>query len=336
MVIGMTNRFPKSSFVNTIVLIAIIASKASSVAQEEAKPPAQPSGPWIYIADVDGSNMKLLTDLPEYPYQGSPTWSRDGKLIAFDVLKSEAAVKNRYSDSQVVVVNADGSNPRILIDGAMPSFSPAAKRMTLSRYSPNQGVWVTSVDGPEKELVLLDEAGWGADWSPDGTRIAYTTSTGNGANFVIFNLIEGERQYLFPEENSPYQTLFWSFTWSPDSKRIVFKGIDRDNKHVVGIVDARGSEFGLETRLERQVWATFDWSPDGGRILFIQNSAERKLPQLFALDPNSQKSPELLSGQNPAFATVASAHSPDGKKLAISSRQPPPTKPKTESVNQKK
>src|SRR5687768_10041112 len=98
----------------------------------------------IFLVNADGSDMKRLTDLPKYIVQGSPTWSQDGKRIAFDAHQAGQT----SNQTRIVVVNADGSNPRVLIDGAMPSFSPGGHRITFSRYEPNRGVWVMSAEDP--------------------------------------------------------------------------------------------------------------------------------------------------------------------------------------------
>jgi Ca2+-binding EF-hand superfamily protein len=114
----------------------------------------------LFIADSDGSNMKQLTDLPGFQKQGSPAWSQDGKYIAFDGWKAGQG----FGGSQIVVVQADGRNPRVLGPGAMPCFSPGGQRIAFSK--PGSGTWIMSSQGPDEELVQLDPQGWGTDWSP--------------------------------------------------------------------------------------------------------------------------------------------------------------------------
>ncbi len=278
----------------------------------------------LFLANADGSGMKRLADLEKYTVQGSPTWSRDGKLIAFDAHQA-----GQTSDqTQIVVVHADGSEPRALIDGAMPSFSPAGHRLTFSRYGANRGVWVMATSGPEKELVLLDEEGWSADWSPDGQRIAYSKRTGKGDNFVIFDLVEGTSTRLFKEGEEPYSSLFWNFMWSPDGRQIVFRGTKHDNQVEVGVIDTRGAEHGLITRLlekTNRITSNFAWTPDGGRILLSIACPEReKRTQLYALNPRTLDLPELLSGQDPALMYGGLALSPDGQRLLTTVRKPKP------------
>lgn len=280
----------------------------------------------VYLAKPDGSGMKPLVDLPEYKRQGSPTWSKDGKLIAFDAWRPQLG--EHLSDAKVIVVNADGANPRILGDGAMPSFSPRANRIAYSRYNANQGVWVMSIAGPDKEPVLLDNQGWGADWSPNGRRIVYTTYGGAGgpaANLVVYDLVEGTRKPLFDAATARYRSFFWNFTWSPDGRKIVFKGERDDGKIEMGIVDARGAKHGLVTRFVGNVMANFAYRPDGKRVLFSYQKDGPAFPmQLYAVDPNTQDPPELLAGQDPARPNTAAAFSPDGKRLAIVSGKPGP------------
>jgi Tol biopolymer transport system component len=279
----------------------------------------------IYIAKADGSEMKPLPDVPGYDMQGSPCWSADGSLLAYDAWKHGQGEKNNHA--KIIVVSAAGDNPRILCDGAMPRFSPQSNRIAFTRYAPNQGVWVMSAEGPDKELVLLDEQGWCAQWSPDGKQIAYASNGSDGANLVTFDLVEGVSTRLFEAGNSPYQSFFWNFAWSPDSRQIVFKGQRAEGKQEVGIVDARSAKHGLITRHEGDVRPNFDWGHDGSRILFVQPCPERDdRIQIYSLNPKTKDPPQLLAGQDPNRNNNGMSLSPDGTKLALCSHRPPKKK----------
>jgi Tol biopolymer transport system component len=279
----------------------------------------------IYITKPDGSQPKQLPDVPGYDMQGSPCWSADGRLLAFDAWKHGQG--ERSGDAKIVVINADGTNPRVLCDGCMPSFSPQAKRIAFSRYGANQGVWVMSAEGPAKELVLLDEEGWCAQWSPDGRQILFASNTTNGVDLVTFDLIEGTTLRLF-EGQAPYQNFFWNFAWSPDNRQIVFKGQRPDGRFEIGIVDARGAKHGLATRHEGDVRPQFDWGHDGSRVYFVQPYPQRsKNLQIYWLDPKSKEPPQLLGGQDPDRNNNGVSISPDGSRLAISSHKAPMRKP---------
>lgn len=278
----------------------------------------------IFVCQPDGSGAKPLLDIADYKMQGSPTWSQDGKLVAFDAWRPRLGETS--NDSKIIVVNADGTGAKVLSDGAMPSFSPRAGRIAFCRYTPNYGIWVMSAEGPEKELVLLDEEGWCAEWSPDGKQIAYSAYSGNAANLVVFDLVEGVKIPLFAEGASPYSSVFWNFCWSPDGKSIVFKG-QRTNggKSEVAVIDARGAKHGHNVRLEADVPPNFGWTHDSQSILFSQRTADRgNRLQLYLMAAATKDPPQLLSGQDASRANASGAFSPDGKQLLMVSRKPPP------------
>ena len=60
----------------------------------------QAAGDIIVTLDADGSNARRLTD-ENYPWNDDPTWSSDGKLIAFR--------SNRNDQVDIYVIKVDGS-----------------------------------------------------------------------------------------------------------------------------------------------------------------------------------------------------------------------------------
>src|SRR4029078_4811858 len=64
----------------------------------------------IFIGQPDGSAMKLLVQMRDYRPQGSPTWSSDGKMIAFDAWREGFGETKK--DSHIIIVNSDGSNTK--------------------------------------------------------------------------------------------------------------------------------------------------------------------------------------------------------------------------------
>jgi len=43
--------------------------------------------PTIQVMDRNGSHVELLAKLPEMKWHGSPSWSHDGKMVAFDATR---------------------------------------------------------------------------------------------------------------------------------------------------------------------------------------------------------------------------------------------------------
>lgn len=276
----------------------------------------------LFVAKSDGTESKPLISDPLITSQGSPSWSRDGRLIAFDGWRKGQT----GSSSMIFVVKSDGSELRELIQGAMPSLSPQGHRIAFSRYSQGRGIWIMSSEGPDAGLVQLDESGWGTDWSPDGTRIAFTKHEGGQANLVVFSLVEGTRTSLFSGNAERFRQIYWNFAWSPDSRSIAFKGVREDGKPVVSVVNADGASKGLKTVVTSDTLPALSYFPDG-RLLFSRPCAERSnLPQLFTVDPSRDEMPVLLSNLPAGHSCQDSAPSPSGEFLAYIRKKPEPAK----------
>jgi Tol biopolymer transport system component len=207
----------------------------------------------------------------------------------------------------------------------MPGFSPQGDRIAFTRYEPNQGVWLMSSEGPEKELLLVAADGWSGRWSPDGKRIGYITY-GDNPNLIVVDVAKGEVTSLFEKDKCPYRSFLWNFAWSPDGRRIAFKGQRvSDGRFEFGIVDARGSRYGLTTRYLGEVF-NITWGPEPNRILFSAAAKSRGgRIQIHTLDPDTKDQPALLPGQDPMRRNNLGVLSPDGKKLLTLSRRPIPS-----------
>lgn len=80
----------------------------------------------VFVANIDGSDLKNLTDHPAF--EGWPAWSPDGKRIAF--------AANRNSSYQIFVMNADGSAVKLIANtegrATAPKWSPDGRRIYFS------------------------------------------------------------------------------------------------------------------------------------------------------------------------------------------------------------
>lgn len=308
-------------------VLLVIGSLSQTAPGEEPPKAEDPDAGYtvrLFVAKGDGSDPKPLIRAPEITSQGSPSWSRDGRLIAFDGWgKTESG-----GGAAIFVVNPDGSNLRRLTEGAMPSLSPQGQRIAFSRYSLGRGIWIMSSNGPDEELVQIDEEGWGTDWSPDGTRIAYTKYDSSGANLSIFNIVEGTRSLVFAPNESPYRQIYWNFAWSADSQTIAFKGTRKDGKPELAVVQAEGASKGLKTVATGDMLPAVSFFPDG-RLMFSQAWSERENRlQLLTVDPAKEGPPQLLPNLPPEFIYSDSCTSPKGDFVIYARAKPtPPAKP---------
>ncbi|WP_205696022.1 PD40 domain-containing protein [Conexibacter sp. SYSU D00693] len=131
----------------------------------------------------DGGDPRQLTD--DTADDRYPVPSPDGTLIAFR--------SDRAGDPDVWVMDADGANPRNLTAGSgrwesAPSWSPDGTRLAFERaelpgnpeddpaVEASGEIWTMAVDGSDQRRLTTNGAKEeGPAWSPEGTRIAFTT-----------------------------------------------------------------------------------------------------------------------------------------------------------------
>src|SRR5881394_984113 len=80
--------------------------------------------PRIYVADKDGNNVKLLVEIPEATYHGSPHWGADGKLI---LINASPGAGRQYELSHIYACAIGGPFSGNVADmgcGSCARFSP--------------------------------------------------------------------------------------------------------------------------------------------------------------------------------------------------------------------
>ncbi len=261
----------------------------------------------IVLVSIESGELREIYRRREFPTCGSPDVSPDGKWIAFDAIPIEGISKAR-----VLKMTVDGLNVHNLCDGLMPSWSPDGKQFACSRYEGGSGVWIMNADG-SADLRIAD--GWAAQWSPDGKTIAYTSDN----SLRAYDIESGTTRVVLPSGTHPYQYIFWNMAWSPDSKRLVFKG-RLPTKQEIAIVEMTGEpNLKRYQSSDRQIAGDLAWSPDGTRIMFSMLTAENDRSLMYQFTPDSDDPPKLVDGVSTDRAWATGCFSPDGKWLVLSS-----------------
>ncbi|MCX6555953.1 MAG: hypothetical protein NTW95_00740 [Candidatus Aminicenantes bacterium] len=129
----------------------------------------------IHTVNVDGTNLTRLTAVGNVQ-DSEPSWSPNGLHIAFTRMFPQQNNRN-----ELWLMNADGSNQRTIgVQGFAAKWSPdSARFIYTSNRSGNQEIYTCNIDGSnELQLTHTSVDEWMPTWSPDGSQIAFSLSTG--------------------------------------------------------------------------------------------------------------------------------------------------------------
>jgi Tol biopolymer transport system component len=255
----------------------------------------------------------------------------------------------------VGAVPGSGSAVRVSPDGRRVAYIVTSAVMTPDRSEYVSQIFTANADGTDiTQLTFNDKSSTDPQWSPDGRRLAFISNRSGKNNLYLLRMTGGEAEQL-----TDVKTAVGSYSWSPDGRQVAFtmrdattedeekltKGkddwrwVDENVKmsrlYVVPVEkDAAGKrEPRLLTKADYHI-NSFDWSPDAKSIVF----SHAKFPKADYWTTSDVSVVEVASGQARTLAATASAemqplYSPDGKWIALSISDNPPSWAGSNAIN---
>jgi len=147
------------------------STDSDAVWSPDGKKIAFERGPGIFVMNADGTGVQQLTD-PRRPkshdWDSDPVWSPDGKKIAFEGLRGSTFARwGPYGDTQIFVMNADGTGVQQLTDNEYSSdnllWSPDGNKIAFDgRPDGHQEIFVMNADG--SNVIALGQRGYLSSW----------------------------------------------------------------------------------------------------------------------------------------------------------------------------
>jgi TolB protein len=256
--------------------------------------------PQLFTIAPDGTRVRQITRVPRRdPGAENPAWSPDGARLAFNAASGKGV--------NLFTVLPDGSalTELPLAVGAFngdPAYSPDGTRISFDQdIGPTKpkvhGIFVANADGSgARRLTTAPRTKVSYDtesqWSPDGTRIAFTRVRREGEAAVFVIGVDGTGL----KRLTPYKLDAASPDWSPDGRKILFNShFDPGRRQSANLFWMRPGG-GRRTALTHHHGGrghSFrpSWSPDGTRIVFTRFTPSRKggRVDLYKMKPNGTK-----------------------------------------------
>jgi Tol biopolymer transport system component len=198
----------------------------------------------IYTMNADGSDQRRFAGVQQPVC--FPSWSADGKKIAFNFLTGKTGI---------YTADIDGRHLRRVTAGRTdfsPSWSPNGDMLVFVRAV---NLYLVNADGSRPRALTHITLAQGLNvgpspaWSPDGTHIAFPVDGPARRNLAVLDLTNGKLISL-GEGGLP--------SWSPDGKKIVFASASG-----LKIASLDGSKARSLVMGDGPTW-----SPDGRKIAY--------------------------------------------------------------------
>jgi Tol biopolymer transport system component len=271
----------------------------------------------------------------------APTWSRDGKRIAFvtgdyrlvdwalpqdiGIVPVDQQARPTGPISMFIVGNHEDFPPDWSPDGRWIAWHSHRAPHAPAYYDApgtSDDIWIRKAEDLHAPEIRATQDVWetyGAVWSPDGRELLYTSWDRNGepgiyqVRITTFDpaagKVVGERRFPMPKAvHSPEIAV-----WSPKGDEIaVTDAVDRTHR-VLWIVSKDGVRLSKVASYTSETYGSVDWTPDGKALVFGGLDGEKM--QIFSVNREGGVPKRISDGRGNYMNPKVS---PDGRWVACS------------------
>ena len=289
-----------------LLALAPLAATDTLAKKGGNKPPPEPTQPadpaivcivdWlsteakVVVMDADGGNRTVVHTTVGPIIE--PTWAPDGSAVAFlkgfkELWRIDVAVVDGVpegSDPQLILAELDYNQIR------KPQWSPEGDEIFYMAQGDDSYELRAVSAGGGTPRVVYDPPSRGIGrptFSPDGSRIAFTTGAGSPKDIQVLDLATGVVTTVLSDWTDGFKDLDWSHTDDVLAFIDSDEGPDRDHQRGGRLytidLDTRELTYHLEGAEE------LTWLPDVTQIVFLGvNYKKWKLGGLRTYDPATE------------------------------------------------
>jgi len=266
-----TQKFADAAFKKMTGVDGFFTSKVAFVS-------AQSGNKEIYLMDIDGGNIRQLTN--DRVISLGPKFSKDGGLIAY------TSYLKGYADVWIIDL-AGGNKRRVSFYPGINSgaaFSPDGSllALTLSKDGNTELYTISSNGGSPNRLTTTRGTEATPSWSPDGQKIVYVSDDRGSAQIFIKPVSGGPGTLL--RTNSTYTT---EPVWSPDGKSIAYS-IRSSGQSQIGLTVIASGEQKILTKTGAN--ETPAWTGNSRHLVYANNG------RLYVLDSVTGQTIQIDNG----------------------------------------
>lgn len=227
----------------------------------------------LQIADTDGEQPRTVLSSPD-PIL-SPTWSPDGKKLAyvsFETQRPAIYLQDLSTGQRQLLTSFRGLN------GA-PSFSPDGQKMLFTAsMDGNPEVYQMDLSSKQLQRMTRDSAiDTEARYAPDGKSFIFTSDRGGTPQLYRYNLNDNSTKRI--TFNGAFNA---RGTLSADGKKIALVHRPSGSNYKIALMDLNSGVFNILTPTSLDESPSF--SPNGQMVVYATREGKRGLLSVMSID----------------------------------------------------